>query len=52
MRYSRTAELASLERTRRANLRQSVWEASQHLSPKEIREFVEAVLREIESDEP
>lgn len=35
-----------------AQLRQWVWESSQWLSYDEIREYVEAVLREIESDEP
>lgn len=35
-----------------ANLRQAVWEASQFHSYAHIREYVESVLREIESDEP
>lgn len=34
----------------KADLRQSVWEARQHFSHREIREYVESVLREIESD--
>ncbi len=34
----------------KAGLRQSVWEADQFLAPDEIREFVESVIREIESD--
>lgn len=33
-----------------AQLRQATWEATQYLSPDEVREYVEAVLREVESD--
>ena len=35
-----------------AQLRQMVWEATQWLSCDEVCEYVEAVLREVESDEP
>jgi hypothetical protein len=35
-----------------AQLRQMTWEATQWLSYDEVREFVESVLREVESDEP
>jgi len=35
-----------------AGLRQATWEATQFLSYNEVREWVEAVLREVESDEP
>lgn len=42
----------SLNRTARAHLRQSVWEATQFMSFEEIREYVKSVLREVESDEP
>ena len=35
-----------------AQLRQMTWEATQWLSYDEVREYVESVLREVESDEP
>lgn len=35
-----------------AQLRQAVWEASQFRSFEEIRAYVDAVIAEIESDEP
>lgn len=35
-----------------AHLRQSVWEATQYLSYVDLREYVEGVLREVESDLP
>ena len=37
---------------RRAELRQVIWEAAQFMSAEEIREYVYAVLGEVESDEP
>lgn len=52
---ARTPTQLELERRRThilANLRQSVWEASQFETHDEIRQYVESVLREIESDEP
>jgi hypothetical protein len=35
-----------------AQLRQSVWEATQFLSLDEVMQFVHDVLREVESDDP
>lgn len=35
-----------------ARLSQVVWEASGHMSYDEIREHIEATLREIQADEP
>jgi len=35
-----------------AALRQATWEATQWLTDDEVREYVEAVLREVASDEP
>lgn len=35
-----------------AQLRQSAWEATQWLSYRGVIEFVESVMREVESDEP
>lgn len=35
-----------------AALRQATWEATQFLTYDEVREYVEGVLREVESDEP
>lgn len=46
------AEPRTTEATTLAALRQSVWEASQHRDPAALREYVESVLREIETDEP
>lgn len=37
-------------RKRRVALRQSVWEAHQDMTADEIREFVDAVIREVEAD--
>jgi hypothetical protein len=36
----------------KAELRQATWEATQFMSFDEIRDYVEAVLREVETDEP
>ena len=35
-----------------AALRQATWEATQFLTYDEVRQYVEGVLREVESDEP
>jgi hypothetical protein len=35
-----------------AALRQATWEATQFLTYDEVREYVDGVLREVESDEP
>lgn len=42
----------SAKRSCLAQLRQMTWEATQWLSRDEVREYVESVLREVESDEP
>lgn len=43
---------SAAETRARSRLRQSVWEAMQFLTYDEVREYVEAVVREVESDEP
>lgn len=35
-----------------ATLRQATWEATQYLTFSEVHDYVAAVLREVESDEP
>lgn len=49
---ARVATTEERARSSGARLRQEVWEATQFLSYDEIREYVDAVLREVESDEP
>lgn len=40
------------ETSAKAQLRQATWEATQFMTYDEVRAYVAAVLREVESDEP